>query len=534
MLSNPKKLILCVTNTSLTAGLWQGNILQSYAVFSNSDADYTAFGAFLAQHSGTNIYLIVDAIEEDYKLESMPHTTGSARREMVERKLSQFNRNSVYRAAHFINRSMDKRRDDNFLFVALNNSDFLQGWMNVIQANHAPLVGVYLLPMLSQLVVRQMKLMAPHILLCEHLSSGLRQTYLHNGRLRMSRLAAIKDVKPNQLAYFYLVEIEKTRMYLISQRLITNATPIQLVMASMDNSHAEIAKGISQEQGLECMVVDILAYAKNNNISPELVKTHPEFLHMQLLANGNVPDNLAPATFSKIHSINNIRRFINIATASVATIGIILAAFYAWQGTQQKDQLQYISAQTRSQQQQYEEVAKNFPSAPIASTELKIAAELAQNIKNNSQSPRQLMQVLSGAFEASPEIELTRIRWVQTNDSELKDDVGGANSVQIASNPAVVAASDPTKLIQVGFINAEIKGFTGDYRAALNSVNQFVIHLRKNNLVENVQILQEPVNVSSLANLQGSTTDENTSTERPPAIFKLKIILKPANLGVTL
>ena len=79
MFSNPKKLILCATNQSLTAGLWYGTKLQSYAVFNNSDTDYSAFDEFLAQHSGTNIYLIVDAVEEDYKLESLPHTTGAAR-----------------------------------------------------------------------------------------------------------------------------------------------------------------------------------------------------------------------------------------------------------------------------------------------------------------------------------------------------------------------------------------------------------------------------------------------------------------------
>jgi len=539
MITNSKKLILCATNTSLTAGLWYGTKLQNYVVFSNLDTDYSAFGEFLAQYSDINIYLIVDAIEEDYKLESLPHTTGAARREIVDRKLNQFNRNSVYRAAHFINRGADKRRDDNFLFVALNNADFLQGWMNVIQANNAPLVGVYLLSMLSQSVVRQMKLMGQHILLCERLSSGLRLTYLHNGRLRMSRLTPMKDLKPNQLAYFYLVEIEKTQKYLMGRRLIANETPMQLIMASMDNSYTEIAKDINQEQGLECKVVDILAYAKNNNISPDLVKTHPEFLHMQLLANGNVPNNLAPVTFSKIHSLNSIRRKINIVTACVAATGAVLAAYYAWQGAQQKDQLQFISAQTRSQQSQYEEVAKNFPTTPIASTDLKIATELAQTIKGNSQSPRQLMQVLSGAFEASPEIILTRMRWVQTNDRELRDDAGSANNTQSQNNQPQnnqpsAANSAPSKLVQVGFINAEIKGFMGDYRAALNSVNQFVTHLRENNLVENVLILQEPVNVSSLANLQGSTTDEGATTERPPAIFKLKIILKPTIMAAQL
>jgi hypothetical protein len=528
MLASPKKLILCVTNTSLTAGFWHGTKLQTYVVFSNTSQDHTRFSEFLAQHKDINIYLIADAIEEDYRLESLPHTTGGGRREIVERKLNQFNRNSLYRAAHFIKRASDKRKDDQFLFVALSNADFLQGWMDAIQANQAPLVGVYLLPMISQVVVRQMKLMAPHILLCERLSSGLRQTYLHNGRLRMSRLVPMKDVKPNQLAYFYLVEIDKTRLYLLSQRLITGETPLQMVLPTVDGTHDDIAKSISQEQGLECKAVDLLAYAKNINIAADLVKTHPALLHMQLLANGNVPDNLAPVVLSKVHSLNNVRRKINIATASIATLGVVLAAYYGWQGSQQKNQLQSIAAQTLQQQQQYEEVAKNFPTTPIASTELKIAAELAQTIKNNDQTPRQLMQVLSQAFEASPEIGLNRLRWVQTSDRELKDEDGSASTQAQSQVIQPAANNDPTKLIQIGFVNAEIKNFTGDYRRALNSVNQFVSRLRENALVEQVVVLQEPVNVSSLANLQGSTTDESATTERPPAIFKIKIILKPS------
>lgn len=143
MFTNPKKLILCATNTSLTAGFWHGTMLQTYAIFNNTTEDHTQFSQFLAQYNDINIYLIADAIEEDYRLESLPHTTGSARREIIERKLTQFNRNSLYRAAHFINRATDKRKDDNFLFLALTQADFLQGWIDAIQANHAPLAGVY-------------------------------------------------------------------------------------------------------------------------------------------------------------------------------------------------------------------------------------------------------------------------------------------------------------------------------------------------------------------------------------------------------
>ncbi len=529
MFANNPKLILCVTNTSLTAGLWHGTKLQSYSVFKNQDDDHTAFSQYLAQHGDINIYLIVDAIEEDYKVESLPHTTGAARREIIDRKLNQFNRNSVYRTAHFINRAADKRKDDNFIFIALNNADFLQSWMDVIQATHAPLVGVYLLPMISQVAVRQMKLMAPNILLCERLSSGLRQTFLHNGRLRMSRLVPMGDIKPNQLAYFYLVEIEKTRLYLLSQRLIANETPLQMVLPAFDNTHEEIAKSISQDQGFECKTIDILAFAKNSNISPETVKTHPELLHMQLLANGNVPDNLAPAALTKAHNLINIRRNIHIATACIAAVGTLLAGFYFWQGYQQKNKINEIASQTQQQQQQYETVAQNFPITPIPSNNLKTAAEIAQTIKNNDQSPRQFMQVLSAACEDSPEIALNRMRWVLSNLTDIKDEDGG--QVVVANSnaqPVTAPAGDPTKLIQIGFVNAEIKGFTGDYRAALASVSRLVTRLRENALVDQVVVLQEPVNVSSLANLQGSTTDEGT-TERTPAIFKLKVVLKPVN-----
>ena len=538
MFNSAKKLILCANNTSLTAGIWHGNKLQSFEVFNNIDQDYTAFSEYLAKQPDTNIYLIVDAVEEEYKLESMPHTAGRARSEMLERKLNQFNRNSTFRAAHFINRSTDKRKDDNFLFVALSNADSLQGWLDVIQANQSPLVGLYLLPMMSQVMVRQMKLMAPHILLCEQLPSGFRQTYLHNGRIRMSRLVPMVNVKPNQLAYFYLVEIEKTRLYLMSQRLINGETPLQMVLPALDNSHHEIAKSISQDQGLECKTVDILAYAKNINLAENLIKPHPELLHMQLLANGNVPDNLAPQTYSKIHNLNKTCRILYMATAAVALLGVGLAGFYAWQGRQQHNQLDLLAAQTQQQQRLYDEVAKNFPSTPIPSAELKVAADLAQTIEANSQTPAQFMRILSAACETAPEINLNRMRWLLSTTPDIADEA--ANSAALANQATSQSPNadptepnvDPTKLVQVGFVNAEIRGFTGDYRAALNTVSQFVATIKANPAVEVVTILQEPVNVSSLANLQGSTTDE-TATERPPAIFKLKIVLKTQTANVT-
>ena len=230
-----------------------------------------------------------------------------------------------------------------------------------------------------------------------------------------------------------------------------------------------------------------------------------------------------------------------MATAAVALLGVGLAGFYAWQGRQQHNQLDLLAAQTQQQQRLYDEVAKNFPSTPIPSAELKVAADLAQTIEANSQTPAQFMRILSEACETAPEINLNRMRWLLSTTPDIADEA--ANSAALANQATSQSPNadptkpnadptkpnvDPTKLVQVGFVNAEIRGFTGDYRAALNTVSQFVATIKANPAVEAVTILQEPVNVSSLANLQGSTTDE-TTTERPPAIFKLKLVLKQNN-----
>lgn len=522
------KIVLCATANNLLAGVWRNGQLQGNQAFANDDVGYAAFTEFLNQYNTAPIYLIADAVEEDYKLESLPHTSGAAKRELIERKLNQFYRGLAYRTAHFIQREKDKRKDDKYLFVALSNDEFLKNWVALIHTAKAQLVGVYLLPMLSQVLVRQLKLMSPHILLCEKLSSGLRQTYFHNGRLRMSRLVTSVPTAANQLGYFYLVETEKTRLYLISQRFISQDTPINLVLVSIDGSTKAISQGISQEQTLECTDLDLSQIAKSVNLPADLVQQMPELLHMQLLAKGNLVDNLAPSSQTKEYQFNQVKRAIFIASALIGLIGLLVAGWFFKLGLDNNEAFNQAVQDTVIQEHRYSEAAKNFPATPVSAADLKLAVELDKTIAAYPKSPRRMMLAVSAALELSSEIQLDRLRWAFTNDLNIKDE---DNLLALpASNLQSTASTmdDPAKLIELGYVNAQIANFNGDYRAALNSVNKFVANLKANTQVATVEVLQAPVNVSSYVGLQGSTTDEQ-STQRQPALFKLKIILKSAD-----
>ncbi len=248
---------------------------------------------------------------------------------------------------------------------------------------------------------------------------------------------------------------------------------------------------------------------------------------MQLLANGNVPDNLAPDQLTKAYQLNKIRQGIYVAVAAAALLGIGVAGYNFFQANAEVKETAQLAEQTQQQLKRYDEVASNFPSTPIPSAELKTAIDIANQVKHYNTTPAAMMGVLSKALERMPEVVIQRLRWVQTNRIDAQDADKTIEMLGLVSNGQAGATPSQQmgELRQVAFVNAELVNFNGDYRGALTNVNQFAAEIKLNPMVEQVVVLQEPVNVSSLANLKGSTLDENTS-ERTPAEFKLKIVLK--------
>ncbi len=548
--SNISKIVLCATANKLLAGIWHAGKLQGCQSFVNHEDGYAAFAEFMQPYQSVPVYLIVDAVEEDYRLESLPHTTGSAKRELINRKLNQFYRGLDYRTAHFINREKDKRKDDNYLFAALNNDEFMKGWVAVLQQLDAQLVGVYLLPMLSRLLVRQFKFTGSNILLCEKLSSGLRQSYFHDGYLSMSRLVPNVPEDASKLAYFYLVETEKTRLYLMSKRFISLDARMQLVLVSAEGDTEPISQAISQEQGMDCLNINLTEMAKDLGLPLELVRQQPELLHMQLLADGNLVDNLAPEKLTKSYRFKRLSRAIKLATLFIGIAGVLTAAWLLLQGFGHRSAYEQAVQDTVLQEYRYREAARNFPVTAIDASNLQIAVELDNKIAAYPKSPRRMMQVLSAALNPSAQgrlaqekldqdtldqdkldkVQLNRLRWMFSQDVNVKDDdklmpVPQSASTPSQQNNSAPLSAQPGALHEIGFVSAEIIGFNGDYRAAINTVNRYVANLKFDTRVAAVEVLQEPVNVSSFVDLKGSTVDEQ-STLTQSAHFKLKVILK--------
>lgn len=533
---NQTKLVFTISAKKMLAGVWVDGLYKGSQTFIANEAGLADFKTFCEQFANAPICILADAVEEDYRIERIAHTHGKAKRELIDRKLNQCYRHSSFRAAFFLAREPDKRRDDQYVFAALNNTDFMQPWIVAIETLKMSVLGVYLLPMLSEVIVRQHKRSAPNILLCEKLSTGFRQTFCFQGRLRMSRLVADLPTQTTQ-ANFYLAEIEKTRLYLVSQRLILNDTPMQVVFLSHDAKNHDIEDAISREIGLGFNVITMGQFARRLRLPITEVSNSPELIHMQLLINGHVPQSLAPYTLTQLYRVNKIKRVIYGVSVSLLSTSVVLAIWMLMLGRIAQEATLQAEKDTFLQAKIYNAVAKDFPidlsKMPINASDLELAVNIEQKIATFPNTPIRMMQVVSRALLNLPNIQINRLRWLMAMDANIKDEdsLVLSDSQNHQANKTVTLKLDASVPNEMAFLTAEIANFGGNYRAALESMNQFVAMLKKDPAVAWVVVLQAPVNVSSFANLQGSTDEATTeaelTTQKAPVIFKCQVLLKP-------
>src|SRR6185295_743295 len=131
------KLLISVSATQVCAARWQGGRFATCSVFDNSEEGLSAFQEYLAQIRNLSVHMMVDAVEEDYRIELLPHAYGSERSE---------------------SREAGKRRDDRYLFCALTNPELIAAWVEAIIERGLPIAGIYLLPTVSQGLVEKLEI----------------------------------------------------------------------------------------------------------------------------------------------------------------------------------------------------------------------------------------------------------------------------------------------------------------------------------------------------------------------------------------
>jgi hypothetical protein len=512
------KLLLCISARQVTAAHWRGSRIAACAVFENDEAGLEAFRDHLARFSGTPVYVMVDAVEEDYRFESLPHAFGADRREMIHRKLRQHYRNSTYAAALPLGREDGKRRDDRYLFCALTNPDLIAGWMQAVAAQGLPIAGVFLLPLATAALIDELRLKAANLLVVSRQSGGLRLTFFQDGRFRLSRLTSAEAGRDS--ASHVVEEISNTRIYLHALRAALIEDRLTVVLLDRDGDLAATAPGIMADNpGIDCVCLARRELASRLGIAESLLALSSDVVFLRLLARRTPQANLASAATTAGFRRYEMRRAIHAAAAVVALAAAVWGGLNLWQAADARVQHAELARQTAALQAQYREAASKFPEAPTTAENLARAVEVAQRLQESARSPELLMAVVARALDASPGLMIRELAW--------KYGVGEAASSRpgVAAAPSAAPAPGAVRQrMQSGYIEGEVRPFRGDYRAAIEAIHAFAARLAGDSAVAQVRVVKLPLNIDPALALSGNTFDSREQTGT--AEFAISVLLR--------
>jgi hypothetical protein len=505
-----RKLVLCATSSLLTAGVWTGRRLESVRRFEDDEEGQQAFAGLLRGANGVPVYLMADTVDEDYRFETLPHTGGKDRRDMVERKLKQLYRSTPFYGASLLEREDGKRRDDRYLFAALTNPEVFNPWLRILTASGLPIAGVFPVPMVSMGLIKTLELKELNLLLVSKHEAGVRQTFFKDQHFRISRLTPIRA--GSNTIESCAEEIRNTRMYLDALNVMHVDDLLTVVVLDQDDSlatlSAAVLKGRRNMQAVRVSPADILAKV---GVDRAALDASQDALHLHLLGQQKSPEfNLAPSALTSGYARHLMSRGILAASAGVAVVAAAWCAVNLYQATTLKTEAQTIANKTRQEQANYQQITRSFPPTPVPTDKLQLTVDVAGRIASMARLPDAAFRVLSQTLDKYPGMRLTGVQW--------KHDRLG--------QPDAANAVAPAQLSQSATLQMELTAQPGDIKGALASINTFVRELGKSDKVAEVKVTKMPLNLASTGSLSGSTA---TARQEQPQTsqFDVELVLKP-------
>ena len=538
------KHFLYLTNDKLIALIWRGGSIVERDVFNATDADTAEFTAYVARHLDVPTYFVTDLIEEDFRIDTVPHLRGGDQEAILGRKLAQLYRASTFRHAIVQEREPDGRRDDRVLYHAITNPDLVKPWLATLERAEVPLEGVFSSAVLSAHLPKELSVFFAHTLLVTIVPDfGLRQTYFQNKHIKFSRLTPIIYDEGQSVGTLIAAETSRTWQYLDSLRYFAGGDTLEVCILVHARDREMIAEAIRTLPLLKYRFLDIEEVAAKIKLKPAPTSSHAEEVLVHLYAQGKVENHFAEKEQKRFASYRRTRIGLYGLTASLLAIGAAGAAFNLYQTASTSAVIDNRSQFVRSIQSEYQVLSKAMAGQTNASDTVRDASTFFRaQIRQQSPSPGSLLKDVALVWQEVPEMRLLQVVWAPTQDvtyvpahetvaaavgqsirSEVKVLPGSApQQAQTATAANAIDADPPLpgSRYEVLIVDGAVTRFKGDYRAAIADIERLVDRFNKANNMK-AEIVRLPVDVKPTAILRANTPSTGEASE---VRFTLKIV----------
>lgn len=483
--------LLFLSADSFHATVWHGGRLGESQYFSNDANGREHFSVYL-KSTRHPAYLMVDVIEEDFRLETVPHLIGAARRGLLARKYEQFYRSTPFRQATLLMRQSEGRRDDEMLFSALTNPQRISPWLDTLLANRIPLVGIYSLPNISTPLIKDIA--SDHVLLLSwEMDAGLRQTYFNAKRLHFSRLIPITN---STFSDAVAAETPRTQQYLKSLSLPPPGETLDVFIICHAKDKAAMQSHLEASSDLRYTYLDIHELGKRFKAHNQYTDSDATPLMLHVLAAHPPSSHYANSEHTHFNTMWQLRRILFLLAGMIALGGLIWSGLSFWQGQSYADDTSPLIFQKDMYKQQTQQIQSSFANSSIPASDMKTAVLLSRKLTQYSQAPETILRDLTIVLDNFSRIEVDKIAW----------------------KPSAKDGPPSPYPAQVITLEGSLTGFGNDHRTALAYLERFEQSLIQRGYTASVQKM--PLDLSSKASISGDAQNKEGGTNH----FTMQIV----------
>ena len=548
------KHFLYLTNDRLISLVWNRGVINSRESFLAAEAASPSCVAYMEKYRRLPTYFITDLVEEDFRLDTIPHLRASDSEAIINRKLGQIYRSSNLRHAVIQGREDEGRRDDKVLYHAVTNTDLIRPWLELLEKIEVPLEGIYSSSVLSARLLKALDLQFPHTLLVTVVPDfGLRQTYFRDQQIKFSRITPIVYDEGQSVGGLIAAEIGRTWQYLESLRYFAGGEALEICILVHARDKPVIADAIRKYPSLKYRFLDIEEVSTKIGLKKSPSSSHAEQILVHTYAQASLENHFAEPLARRFATFRRARIGLFAFTAAALSVGMVGTVFNFYQASQISSRVNARENVARNLQSEYQTIFNTMRQQKLASDVARDTSAFYNNqIRPQPSAPGAMLSELSNVFAEFPRVKLLGLTWtigaeeralpnfnaVPSNGTlEVTSDaksaaLGVAGAVQSGGNAlglnpnAAQANADPNPAwpsakLQFAMIDAAITPFDGDFRATLAEVERFKVRLNAMPKIK-ATIESMPLDIRSSATI--TATGKRVGTGVPEARFVLKVV----------
>lgn len=491
--------LIYLTTSHLSLYDWLGDRLTGCQRFTNGSDGITSLTKIFENNPSIPTYILIDVLEEQYLLGTVPHTRWGDRSAMCSRYSARSFRGTPFRYATFQGREDSGRRDDRILGVGITNPDLIMPLINALKEKLVAIKGVASLPIATQDLLRLLPHRSNHILLVTHLASGLRLSFYENRRLKLSRLTSVRDVDEEQRVNIVCDEIDKTERYLGRMRLLDGKVNISVVIMCDPASYPfYIMKSLDERNSRFAVInsMDLLRKIPLIEDPSPLVNQVIAHIFLGQMRSNHYADSSLLRTSTLYSRVKQLR----IAGGMIAALGVGAAGLAVFDASELSQEASAHAARTVILSAQAAEIEGKLPATPMPPPQIRSAVQVVDELKHWRRTPTPLLLTLGQTLKQFSDVHLTAIAWHTLFPDEIAATFDPSAPVPVNSEGSPTGESI---IREVATVEGQLFPFNGNLIQAIARIDALMASLRLHTGVKKVTLVKSPVAVSSSERSEG-------------------------------